>query len=612
MAADGFRLLCKLRNLRENVMAFSSLSIGTSALLTARYGLDVTGQNLGNVNTPGYSRQKLNQVATQGRSFGAGLIFGNGVRGKSVTNIVDEFAEKQLRQATTQDEYYGALNSGYSNLQAFFNENTGNALSDAMSGFWNSMQDFSANVESIPVRTTTIEQARQVAGRFSSLGTQLAQERKNLDEKVAESVTEINRLLNGIAELNKGIVHGEYGGSSESTAGDLRDKRGELVKELYQYMDVDIVEEDNGSYIVSMHGRSMVYFDQVKGLENKKTLSPDGTMVNTPVFASDKYPIRPRDGKLAAQIELRDEILPSYQKELDNLAANFIWEFNRAHSQLTGLDAYKEITALNAPKNPQDTLDKMNWAAHEPEGVFQIVNGNFEIVIHNKHSNEPTTVNIEVDLDGRPGPGGEPDMILWDPENPEASNSLVNRMQTALDNAAPGAFKVDIDRNNRLSVTALQDDFDFTFGKDTSGVLAALGLNVLFTGHTAASMGVNEEIAENPALLGGEASFLDGDNNGANFILDVRSKKIDALGGVTLDDSYMMITGRLGSEAQKAINLKDLSCDVLNRMYTQREAISGVNEDEEVTKLITYQRSFQSAAKFISTVDQLYETLINM
>ncbi len=58
--------------------------------------------------------------------------------------------------------------------------------------------------------------------------------------------------------------------------------------------------------------------------------------------------------------------------------------------------------------------------------------------------------------------------------------------------------------------------------------------------------------------------------------------------------------------------MKDLSCDVLNRMFVQRESLAGVNEDEEVSKLITYQRAFQSAAKFISTVDQLYETLINM
>jgi flagellar hook-associated protein 1 FlgK len=377
-------------------------------------------------------------------------------------------------------------------------------------------------------------------------------------------------------------------------------------------MDVDVVEEENGSYIVSMHGRSLVYFDQVQELKNKKTLSDDGLMVNTPVYGEDSYPFRPGDGRLAGQIELRDKIVPSYQKDLDTLAANFIWEFNRTHSQLTGLQGYSQITALYGPKNPQDTLDKMDWGSKEPEGTFRIANGNFEIVIHNENSDQPTTVNIEVDLDGRAGPSGEPDMILYDPDNPDASHALINRMQKALDEKAPGAFEVSIDRSNRISIVSKKQEYTIAFGEDTSGVVAALGMNVLFTGRTAMTMGVNEEIAENPALLGGEASFLEGDNNGANLLLDMRNKKIANLNNLTLDDFYLTVTGRLGSEAKKAIDQKNLSCDVLNRMFTQRESISGVNEDEEVSKLMSYQRSFQSAAKFISTVDQLYETLINL
>ncbi len=95
-------------------------------------------------------------------------------------------------------------------------------------------------------------------------------------------------------------------------------------------------------------------------------------------------------------------------------------------------------------------------------------------------------------------------------------------------------------------------------------------------------------------------------------MLDVRKTQSDNLDEMTLEDYYLSITGRLASEANSATNMKALSCDVANRMYNQRESLSGVNEDEEVSKLITYQRAFQAAAKFISTVDQLYETLINM
>ncbi len=594
-------------------MGFHTLAIGNSALLTARYGLDVTGQNLGNVNTEGYSRQRLNQNALLGWNSGAGTaVIGTGVWTSSVKRVGSEFVEKQLRQATSTDEYYNSLQTSYGYIKSYVNELTGNALSDSISNFWSAMTDFSTQVENIPIRRTTLTEAEQMTGRFNTLAEQLAGKRRDLDEEVGESVTQINRILEGIAELNKQIVNTELGGKSSIVANDLRDERGRLTKELYQYIDAEVVEEDNGSYIVSMRGRNLVYFDQAKEVLNEKRRSADGTMVNQPVFAADRYPLSPSDGMLAAQIEARDVVIPSYQNELDELAGNFIWEFNRAYSQARGLDSFTTLTSKNGPVNPEATLDQLRYLDDAPAGAFRIVNGTFEIIIHNKNEDQPITVPVEVDLDGRPGPGGEPDMILHDPANPDASHSLVNRMQKALDDKLPGVFEVSIDRHNQVSITSKSDGYGFVFGKDDSGVLAALGLNVFFTGRNAGNMGVNQDLKKNPELLAGAKSFVAGDNEGALELLDVREKEISALKNSTLEGFYTAIVGRLGSEAASVNGQKDLSANVLNRMFTQRESLSGVSEDEEVSKLITYQRAFQSAAKFISTVDQLYETLINM
>ncbi len=597
-------------------MAFHTLSIGTSALITARYGIDVTGQNLGNIDTPGYSRQRLGQAATKGWTGGLGnSIVGNGVWTTSIKRIADEYVEKQLRVAISTDEYYGNLRDCYNNIQSFFDEPaTGNALSDSMNLFWTAMEDYDGHVESLGVRTTTIAEAEMMTKRFNNLGTQLAQYRKDVDDQVAESVNVINETLRTIAELNKVIGNSELGGASERVANDLRDQRGEAIKKLYEYMDVDTVEESNGSISVSIHGRNLVYYDIPKEISIDKSMSPDGTLVNVPVFASDHYPLQPWDGQLAAQMKMRDEIIPSYQKDINDLAANFIWEFNRAYSQTRGLETFSSLKSqiLNAPTNPAATLDKLTYKDYVPEGTFQIVNGNFEIIVHNRNTNQADTVNIEVDLDGRPGPGGEPDMILWDPDNPDAANSLINRMQKELDKKVPGAFKVTIDRQYQITIEATSDDYGFCFGKDTSGVLAALGLNVFFTGHNSQTMGVNQELAANPSLMGGALSFEKGDNEGVKNLLAVRDKALANLREMTLEGHYQASVGRLGSEASTTKNMKQLAEDIYNRMFTQRESLSGVNEDEEVSRLITYQRAFQSAAKFISIVDQLYETLINM
>ncbi len=600
-------------------MGFHTLSIGTSAILTARYGLDITGQNLGNIDTPGYSRQRLNQYgAVNSSSALANGVTGNGVWVQSIRRVGNEYVEKQLRQATSTDEYYAGLSDGYTRIQGYINELRygelgGNALSDPMNTFWGAFEDFSGAVENLFIRKTTVEVAEAMTGRFNSLGQSLDTYRRDLDEEIGASVSQINRILDGIADLNKSIVSSELGGATGRTANDLRDQRGELVKELYEYIDADVVEESNGSFIVSVHGRNLVYFDQVKELVNVKTMSPDGIQVNTPAFAEDRYPLNPGDGKLAAQMELRDTVIPSYKSELDELAGNFIWEFNRLYSQTRGLEPYSTMTAKNGPTNPEATLDQLKYLEKNiAPGTFQIKDGEFEIVVINKNTGEATTKRIEIDLDGRPGPDGEPDTILYDPNNPDASNSLVKRMQDKFDEAVPGAFTVSIDRNNQITITSKSSDYGFSFANDTSGVLAALGMNTFFTGHNATSMGVDQTLAKNPSLMGGGYSSSSGDNNGALDVMKLQKMKLTTLSGMTLDEHYQSMVGRLGTEANKTSNARLLAADIKNRMFNQRESLAGVSEDEEVAKLITYQRSFQSAAKFISTVDSLYETLINM
>ncbi|MDR0361781.1 MAG: flagellar hook-associated protein FlgK [Planctomycetota bacterium] len=596
-------------------MAFHSLAIGTSALLTARYGLDITGQNLGNIDTPGYARQRLTQNATLG--WNAGLnnaVVGTGVGIKSIKRVANEYVEKQLRMATSTDVHYGNLRNCYSNVQSFFNEPaSGNAISDAMNSFWDGLADLSGAVENVPIRVTALNNAEAMTMRFNRIAEQLDTYRTTVNEEVRESVYQISRLLGEIGQLNSAIVATEMGGSTGMMANDLRDQRGEAIKELYTYMDIDVVEEPNGSAIVSVHGRTLVYFDQVSAIEMEQRLS-NGLQVAMPIFASDRYPLEPKDGQLAAQIEIRDEILLSYMDELDKLAGTFIWEFNRAYSQMRGLKSFDSITSQNPPLNPEATLDKLVFNDKITPGTFKIVNGEFELIIENRNTTPPveTTINIEIDLDGRLAPGGEPDMILWDPNNPEASNSLINRLQKALDDAAPGVFEVSIGRDYRVSIKSKSNGYGFAFGKDSSGVVAAFGLNVMFTGHNAQNMGINKSLKDTPEYVACAYSFREGDNDGLMDLIALRDAKVVAGKGMTLDEYYQSVAGRLGSEANRTANLKDLQEDILHRMFVQREEVSGVSEDEETAKLIAYQRAFQAAAKYISIVDVLYETLINM
>ncbi len=592
-------------------MAFHALTIGTSALRSAQYGLQVTGQNLGNVDTPGYSRQRVVQSGVAYGKGPGGIQLGSGVSVDSVSRVYSAQAEKQLRKSTSAYSNSAEMASCYTNLQSVFMELSGVALSDDITGFWESLTKMSTSIETKSIRTTVLDKGRALTDHFNTLNRNLTDYQKSYDGEVAGSVDQINSLLNQIADLNAAIVSGESGGLAPSQANDLRDTRGDKLRELAEFIDVDVTEEKNGAAVVSIAGRLMVYHDQVNELTAKKE-EVNGMMVSVPAFASDKYPLKNPGGKLGADMKIRDEVIPSYLEEIDDLAAVYTWEFNRAYSQTRGEASFDSLTAKNGPVNPAVTLDKLQYKSDYPEGTFQITNGRLEILVENRNTGEIKTVPLEIDLDGRESPSGEPDMILWDPENPEASNSFINRLQSELNKSYPGVFEVSIDNENRVSLESNSSDYGFAFGKDESGILAALGMNVFFTGHNASDIGVNDDLRKTPDLIGHGYTSAAGDTDGLMDVLAVLEQPLERLGNQSQDEFYTGITGRLGTEAQRGKNQYSLDYDLYNRAFVQRESVSGVNEDEEVVKLITYQRAYQSAARYISVVNEFYDALINM
>ena len=600
-------------------MGFHSLTIGRTALGAANYGLQVTGQNLSNVNTDGYSRQRLNQAgAVYGVGYGNNRALGSGVVVTSVKRVASTMAEKQLRQATSGYNHDATMKNCYTNLQSFFNVSLSatsadrTAISDCMTKFWNSLDTLSSNVETLSTAKTTVTEAETLTERFNKLAADLKEYRETVNPEIENSVTQINTYLREIADLNASIVYAESGGVTGVVANDLRDQRGLALRNLSELVDITVTDEKNGSCIVALNGRTMVYHDQVSGMDVVYE-SKNGFQSAIPVFAKDKYPVRSCGGAMAAQMEIRDNVIPGYQEELDQLAAAFTWEFNRVYSQTRSKEPLTTASSLNGPVDPSVTLDKLTYKASIPAGAFKIDNGNLAIIVHNRNApDSDKTVNLEIDLDGRLGPNGEPDMILWDPENPDAENSFINRLQKELDKEFSGVFKVEIDNEYKVSITCMSADYGFCFGEDTSGVLAALGMNTFFTGHNASDIGVNQTLKDDPKLMATGKSFKSGDNNGLLAMLACRDTKLDRLGGMNPDEYFQATAGRLGSEASRCTTQYTLATDVLGRMFNQRESICGVNEDEETVNLIMYQRAYQSAAKYISVIDGLYDTLLNM
>jgi len=193
----------------------------------------------------------------------------------------------------------------------------------------------------------------------------------------------------------------------------------------------------------------------------------------------------------------------------------------------------------------------------------------------------------------------------------EALDSSADDMTTQVDGVT-----VSVTADNRLELMA-DEGFSFTFGHDgqeartdTSGVLAALGLNTFFTGTDAQSIAVNQVLVEQPRTFAAASVFLAGDGTNAGRLAELGTLASQRLGDISITEFYSGISNRVAVDSAAVRDELDAASTVYFSLQSQRESISGVNLDEEAIALVKYERAFQGAARFVSTVDQMISELL--
>lgn len=597
--------------------SFRTLNIGMTSLFTQRAALDATGQNIANAATPGYARQRVVMQSNVPQVYPYGAV-GTGVDIKKIEHLTDDFLEMQVRTAKSDMDSLQVFQDGYSNIEVYFNELSDSDLSSSFNQFWNSMQDWNNNVEDISTRRNVASQAQTLCDSFQSIRQKIFDYRYQTNLAVQDTVDGVNEITVQIADLNQAIMRAEAGGATGVIANDLRDQRTELAKQLSGIMDVSVNEESNGSLLVAQKGRLLVFEDKYFELSTERESSA-GMLIDNVVFKEDSEEVEFESGSLFGQVQMRDVVTYGFQSDLDQLAGEFLWNFNLQHSQGVGLAAFDSATATNTVLDPLKTLDEIEFDFTPVDGTFEIKDGSFEIKVLDASSGQETTVNIDIDLTGveddqktilantvpsEVSPG------VWEIVQPETS--LLRKVQDALNSVVPNTFNVELDYGNQLKITTNSDDITFSFGRDSSGALAALGFNSVFTGYDAESINVNQTYIDHPEYLAGADKFVDGDQTNAIKLLALRTKTVMSSESSTFEDYYEGIIGRLGIEGSRVNGMYTTQTDILLQVENQRENLSGVNLDEEMTKMLQFQKSYQAAAKFVTTADSLLETIINM
>jgi flagellar hook-associated protein 1 len=147
---------------------------------------------------------------------------------------------------------------------------------------------------------------------------------------------------------------------------------------------------------------------------------------------------------------------------------------------------------------------------------------------------------------------------------------------------------------------------------DTSDILVGLGLNNFFTGSGAADIGVSQRLEDNPDLISAGLRFASSDNENLVRMANLRERSIDELSGGTIESFYNDMASDIGFESKKSMDILESEDRLLGFLENERQSISGVNLDEEMVDLTRHQEAFQASARFISTLTEMTNTLMNL
>ena len=313
------------------------LNMAGNALLTHQLAINIAGNNIANVNTPGYSRQRLILATGQPQVSALGLI-GHGVEAVQVERAYDRFVGVQINNESQSLGRWQAQQQVLEGVEIIFDESDGFGLSQAISDYFNAWQALSMDPEGEAQRQMVISKGEVLANTFKQKYSAVQSTQRGIDADIKGAVGSINQLTAQIADLNRKIIDTETTGKP---ANEYRDQRDLALKELSSLIEISSFEDHNGAVKVSLPGgRTLVdgvtnrdlatRVNPASGLLDVMWVSPDSSTVDITGSISG--------GKVGGWLEVRDVTLEDYLTRLDDLADAIIQEVNTAHSAGFGLD----------------------------------------------------------------------------------------------------------------------------------------------------------------------------------------------------------------------------------------------------------------------------------
>jgi flagellar hook-associated protein 1 FlgK len=304
------------------------LSTALDGLNAQSVGLSTTGDNISNVNTPGYARREV-QLETRGQGL-------TGVNVAGLQRVSDAIVERRQYQAISLSSAASERDNQLGSVEGLFDDSSGSGLADALSAFYSSFSALASNPSDPTARATVLNAADALSGRINDTANSIASARTDLFNKAKDTVAEINQKAQKLSQLNQAIVTAKAQGQDTAN---LEDQRSKVLLDLAPLVDVTTIPQDNGAILVQSSGTTLVDGIQARtlsvGLDTSGNIKLTAAIGNGAGTDVTRYLT---GGSLAGIKEARDTDLAAVATNLDNFAYGLATSVNTQHAAGYGLD----------------------------------------------------------------------------------------------------------------------------------------------------------------------------------------------------------------------------------------------------------------------------------
>lgn len=562
--------------------SISSLTKAVSGLQTAQKGLQVTGHNITNTNTKGYTRQQLLQndssYLTIGSNGGNAMKVGLGVECTEIRQIRDDLADRRLRTEKSVLCYYQQLNATTSDIESIFDEPYGNTISDLISDFWSQAQKLSTNANGVEERMSFISTAKVLASKIDVVTESLTTYQTKLNTDLKTSVNRINEIIDGIAEYNEKISIAEAGGEN---ANDYRDQRNLLLDELAGYGEISYYEESDKRVSVKFEGHTVVNKQIVTKLKLEQ--AEEGSPFDVPIWSDTGSRV----------FKLDDKVTSSANNDTGSLKALLIARGNNIVSKDTTWDdvALNDRLSVDVEGNAY-LIPKIQMMLNQfTNSLAEMVNENFN----------------GTGIGGHLGQQGVPVFIATNVPDSlrEVKNKIVQGDYTGITDAQMEEYnKYLIGGNIEVNPLLLEDG-----GYNKLGTVSkpADNADAATKAEYASRVGDNSLVEKFLSDFGVTKVWNDrtpdsGTAASASAPYEKTSNMSDFFAELVTD------IGTQGSLYTDKAHEKNIST---TNIENERQAIGGVSTDEEFSYMLKYQYAYNASARMITMLDSMLDTIIN-